>query len=73
MNTYEISSKEEKLHGVGMRAMLKKTASDNNFDLEAHNIANNKVRFEVNEGINIAPIIELLMMVRPNSTIKKIK
>lgn len=73
MDTYILSSVKEELHGVGLRAKLKKTAKDNGFELEAENLPDNKVMFKIKKDTNIGPIIEFLMIFRPNTTIKKIK
>jgi len=41
--------------------------------VEAKNIENNKVIFEVKKGTNISSLIELLMMFKPDCKIIKIK
>ncbi len=73
MDAYELSSETEKMHGIGLRSMLKKTGKDNDFEVEAKNIENNKVIFEVKKGTNISSLIELLMMFKPDCKIIKIK
>ncbi len=72
MDTYILSSIEEKLHGVGLRSKLKITAQNNDFELEAENLSDNRVMFKIKKETNIGPIIEFLMMFRPDTSIKKI-
>jgi len=66
MKKYLITSDYSRLQGIGLRYRLMQIGIRNKFEVKAKNLSDNRVEFEVEDEVDIKPIIEFLKDFRPD-------